>query len=221
MTRLALLFDLDGTLIDSINLLLQSMEAAFAGRAHRPKVDSWTAGIGKPLRAQLAEWASDENDVEQLVQRYRDYQDQHLEALTSAYPHVLDVLAWARARGHAMALVTSKGRGMTERSLSQVGLAGMFNCEVTVESTTRHKPRPEPVLHALAALDIPANRALFVGDSTHDMEAGRAAGVLTAAAIWGPFSREQLAVAEPTYWLDTMLDLKPIVERLESGESDL
>lgn len=216
MTRLALLFDLDGTLIDSISLLLQSMEAAFAGRTHRPSVTTWTAGIGKPLRVQLAEWASGDDDVEQLVQRYRDYQDHHLEALTTAYPHVIDVIAWARSRGHAMGLVTSKGRGMTERSLKEVGLAGMFDCEVTVESTTRHKPMPDPVLHALRALDIPTNRSLFVGDSTHDMQAGRAAGVLTAAATWGPFSREQLVVANPTYWLDTMLDLKPIVEGLES-----
>jgi pyrophosphatase PpaX len=216
MTQLALLFDLDGTLIDSIGLLVQSMEFAFANRQNRPTVEYWTSGIGKPLRVQMAEWATDGEDVETLVSLYREYQNQHLEQLTTIYPDVLNVLQFAKTRGHRLALVTSKGRGMTERSLAHVGLAGMFDVEVTVESTERHKPLPDPVLFALDQLRVPAARALFVGDSTHDMHSGRAANVKTAAAKWGPFSTEELRVTSPDFWLDSMLDLMPIIERLES-----
>ena len=75
MTRLALLFDLDGTLIDSIELLLQCAEFAFVGRTRAPSRAQWTAGIGTPLRTQLAEWADSEADADALVSRYRDYQD--------------------------------------------------------------------------------------------------------------------------------------------------
>lgn len=219
MTQLALLFDLDGTLIDSIDLLVQSMQYAFAERTHCPTVAAWTAGIGKPLRVQIAEWAIDGDDVERLVSRYREFQGSHLERLTTIYPNVLDTLTWAKTRGHALGLVTSKGIGMTERSLSHVGLAGMFEVEVTVESTTRHKPLADPVLFALDRLQIAAARALFVGDSTHDMHAGKAAGIRTAAATWGPFSADELRPTEPSFWLQEMTDLRPIVEFMELAAS--
>ncbi|HYW33108.1 MAG TPA: HAD-IA family hydrolase [Gemmatimonas sp.] len=210
--RMALLFDLDGTLIDSIELLLSCMEHAFVGRSPAPSRAEWTAGIGTPLRTQLAEWCDGEVAVEELVQKYRDFQDQHLERLTAAYPGVLEFFDWARGEGHATALVTSKGRGMTARSLEHVGLAGSFDVVVTYEDTDRHKPGPEPVRFALDRLGMPASRAIFLGDSTHDMYAGRAAGVRTAAALWGPFSREELLPAEPTWWLHSMSELRGIVE---------
>ena len=216
MKRLAILFDLDGTLIDSITLLLNSMEAAYEGRALRPTQAEWTAGIGIPLRTQLAKWSSGDADIEQLIARYRDYQSLHLESLTTAYPGVLEVLQWIRSRGHAIALVTSKGLGMTDRSLQHVGLANAFDVIVTAESTERHKPLPDPVWFALEKLDVARDHALFIGDSTHDMHAGSAAGVRTAAATWGPFSKAELQPAAPTYWLGTMHDLIPIIESLHA-----
>ena len=211
MPPLALLFDLDGTLIDSIELLLQCMEAAFTNRARRPTRDQWTAGIGTPLRTQLAEWSDGPDDVECLVDQYRAYQDVHLERMTSCFPEVTETLAWARDAGHATAIVTSKGRGMTDRSLRHVGLLNAFDAIVTFEETTRHKPLPDPVWLALERLGKTPDRAIFVGDSPHDMSAGLAAGVRTAAAEWGPFTRDELAVANPTYWMTRMGQLRGIV----------
>lgn len=211
MTKLAVLFDLDGTLIDSIDLLLQSMEAAFADRARRPTRPEWVAGIGTPLRTQLREWADSDDEVSDLVDRYRTYQDAHLERLTSLYPDVRETIEWVRRAGHATGLVTSKGRKMTDRSLQHVGLSALFDTIVTYEETTRHKPLPDPVDLALSRLSLPADRALFVGDSPHDMHSGRAAGVRTAAAQWGPFSRQELAPSNPSYWLTRMAELPDIV----------
>lgn len=211
MSRLALLFDLDGTLIDSIDLLLDSMTAAFDGRTRRPTRDEWVAGIGTPLRTQLAEWCESVGEIDGLVDRYRVYQDAHLERMTTLYPGVTETLVWARAAGHATGIVTSKGRIMTDRSLRHVGLLDAFDTIVTYEETERHKPMPDPVLLALTRLNMPADRALFVGDSPHDMGSGRAAGVRTGAAQWGPFSREALAPSNPTYWLTRMADLPGIV----------
>src|SRR5687768_10856489 len=121
MTRAALLFDLDGTLIDSIELILASMEHAFVGHHRFPTRPQWVAGIGTPLRTQLAEWCDDDAQVAALVERYREYQGLHLESLTTVYPGVVELLGWVRAQGHATAIVTSKGRGMTVRSLEHVG----------------------------------------------------------------------------------------------------
>lgn len=212
--RLALLFDLDGTLIDSIELLLVCMEHAFDGAARKPDRAAWTAGIGTPLRVQLAEWCDSDLDADAVVARYRAYQDIHLERMTTAYPGVPELLAWARAEGHLTGIVTSKGRVMTARSLEHVGLAGAFDTIVTYEETERHKPGPEPVLLALQRLAVPASRAIFVGDSPHDMFSGRAAGVRTAAATWGPFSHEQLAVANPTWWPASPSELQAILASL-------
>ena len=201
-------------MIDSIQLLVECAEFAFAGRVRAPTRAQWTAGIGTPLRTQLAEWADTTAEIDALVDRYRLYQADNLERLTSAFPGVLDTLAWARTAGHATGLVTSKGRIMTARSLAHVGLAHAFDTIVTYEETTRHKPLADPVLLALARLGIAPSNALYVGDSTHDMHAGNAAGVATAAAQWGPFSRAELESANPTYWMTKMSDLHAIAARL-------
>jgi pyrophosphatase PpaX len=75
---------------------------------------------------------------------------------------------------------------------------------VGADSVTKHKPAPEPVLLALELLQVRADEAVFVGDSPHDVHAGNAAGVDTIAALWGPFSREQLVASTPTYLLDSL-----------------
>jgi pyrophosphatase PpaX len=214
MSRLALLFDLDGTLLDSIDLLVECMTHAFAGRDRAPTRAEWVAGIGTPLRTQLAAWIDDPDEVEQFVERYRAHQDRHLERLTSLFPGVADTVRWARDRGHATGIVTSKGRGMTARSLRHVGLLDAFDTIVTYEETDRHKPLPDPVLLALDRLATPAARALFVGDSPHDMHAGRSAGVRTVAALWGPFSLDELAPAAPTWSLADIRELPPLVDAL-------
>ncbi len=216
MRNHALLFDLDGTLLDSFGLLLDSMEYAFAGRAVVPGRDAWSAGIGRPLRAQMREWHVAEHELDAVVGRYRVWQDKHLESGTTLYAGAREAVAWAKTAGVALGVVTSKGRGMTTRSLLHVNLHTVFDVIVTADDTTHHKPHPEPVHHALNALGIPPDRALFVGDSIHDMDAGRAAGTETGAALWGPFSRAVLAPAQPTHWLQTLADVAPVMEQLAS-----
>ena len=210
----ALLFDLDGTLLDTIDLLLDCMEYAFAGRTVVPSREAWTASIGTPLRGAMRDWGVAEQEIEAVVARYRAHQDVHLERMTRVFPGTHDVLRWARAEGHALGVVTSKGRGMTDRSLRHVGLADAFDVVVAADDTTRHKPDPAPVHHALAQLGIAPAQALFVGDSTHDMHAGRAAGTATGAALWGPFSRDALAATHPSHWLHSLHEVPAVVETL-------
>ncbi len=215
MRKLALLFDLDGTLIDSIGLLVASMQYAYEGREHQPPVPEWLAAIGTPLDGMLRRWARDDADVEHLRGRYREFQFANHDAMTTAYPGVVETVRALRADGHALAVVTSKLAVGATRSLEFVGIADCFSAVVGIESTTRHKPHPEPVFHALERLGgIPPERAIFFGDSTHDMHAGNAAGVVTAAALWGPYSREQLAVSNPQHWLTGFAEVRTLVDRL-------
>ena len=215
MPRPAILFDLDGTLIDSIDLLVTSMVYAFEGRDVQPPLEEWIAGIGRPLDAMLRTWARDEEDVLALRARYREYQFANHDAKTHAYPGAVDTVRALHAAGYPLAVVTSKLEYGARRSLKWIGVDDCFTAIVGIDATAKHKPEPEPVWHALALLgDIPPAEALFIGDSTHDMHAGNAAGVATAAALWGPFSRAQLETAHPRYWLNGFDDVRALVDRL-------
>ena len=214
------IFDLDGTLIDSVGLILESARHAFTSLGRTPPTDAqWIAGIGTPLVAQLREFARDDADVAELVSGYRSYQREHHDRLTRPFPQVAATLIALRNAGHPTAIVTSKAEDIARRSVAHTGLAHLIDTIVGIESCTRHKPDPEPVHVALARLGADPARALFVGDSPHDVASGNAAGVATVAALWGPFTRETLAVARPVHWLERFEDLPALVRSLDPGHA--
>jgi pyrophosphatase PpaX len=214
----AILFDLDGTLIDSIGLLLESVHHAFATHeGRRPTTEEWVAGIGRPLEWQIRPYVRSDEELDAIRDAYRTYQRANHDRLTKAYQQVPEVVAGLRARGHPMALVTSKISELANRSLAWVGLAEHFDVVVGADATTLHKPDPAPVWYALERLGVPAERAMFVGDSPHDMAAGNAAGVVTVAALWGPFTRAQLEPSAPSHWLERVDELPALVERAFPG----
>jgi pyrophosphatase PpaX len=131
-----------------------------------------------------------------------------------AFPGVPEALDALTARGVRMAVVTSKLEPSARRSLEFLGLSRHFEAVVGLESTVRHKPDPEPVRHALVRLEAVAGEAVFIGDSPHDVLAGNAAGVATVAALWGPFTRDELAVAHPRAWAARVEDLMGVLEEL-------
>jgi pyrophosphatase PpaX len=210
----AVLFDLDGTLIDSVELIVNSALYAFEKCGHAPPpAEEWLADLGLPLRTMFGRFMDDESAVEQLIAGYREYQLANHDRLVRPYDEVASTLTALHQRGHALAVVTSKAEPLAQRGLAHVGLDGFFDVIVGLESCTRHKPDPEPVHIALERLGIAPDVAAFVGDSPHDMAAGRAAGVTTIAALWGPFTRAQLASSEPDYYIERMSELLPIVGR--------
>ena len=208
----AVLFDLDGTLIDSIDLIVNSARHAFEKCGHAmPAAEEWVADLGTPLRAMFGRFVTDEAVMAELVVGYREYQLANHDRLVRPYDEGGATLRTLHKRGFALAVVTSKVESLAQRGLAHVGLDGFFDVVVGLESCTRHKPDPEPVHIALDRLGLPPESAAFVGDSPHDMSAGRAAGVTTIAALWGPFTRDQLAVSGPDYYIERMGELLPIV----------
>jgi pyrophosphatase PpaX len=198
----AVLFDLDGTLIDSIGLIVDAMHHAFEGfDGTVPEDSSWMAGIGTPLFKQLALYARSPEELDTLRERYRAYQFIHHDAVIKEYPGTTAMLENLHARGLVMGIVTSKGDELARRGLELTGLAKYLPVVISADSVTKYKPEPEPVLLALERLGVDAGDALMMGDSPHDISSGNAAGVRTIGALWGPFTREQIAVAKPTYWL--------------------
>lgn len=213
----AVLFDLDGTLVDTIELLLRSVRHAFRDRAGRvPSEAEWVAGIGTPLVTQLRPFAADDTDLALLVASYREYQHEHHDRLTRCYDRVVDVVAQLKRDGHPTGVVTSKSDAIARRSLAHVGLLELMDVVIGADSTARHKPDPEPVRVALERLDYSPTNAIFVGDSPHDIGSGNAAGVVTVAALWGPFDRDTLERANPTHLLGDIGELSALVARIQS-----
>jgi pyrophosphatase PpaX len=210
--RVAVLFDLDGTLVDSIDLLVASMEYAFAGRERRPPLAEWLALIGTPLDAMLARWAEGPADVELLRARYREHQLAKHDEMLKLYPGMVETVRALHADGHPLAVVTSKLEVGARRALKFARIEECFAAVVGIDHTARHKPDPEPVHHALARLGVAPERAMFVGDSTHDMQAGRAAGVYTVAVLWGPYTREQLLPTGPDAFIEAFDELRGVVD---------
>jgi pyrophosphatase PpaX len=218
LRRYAVLFDLDGTLIDSIGLLLASMQHTFAGREGRaPTEEEWIDGIGTPLAEQLSPFVESDEDAQALVARYRAYQRQHHDRLTNPYEGVLETLEQLYNWGHPLGVVTSKSNEMMERGLRHTGMDVYMKTMIGCDSSALHKPDPFPVRMALDELGYEAHEAVFVGDSPHDIASGNAAGVSTIAALWGPFSRSQLALYKPTLYLERITDLPRTIQRLQAG----
>lgn len=198
-----ILFDLDGTVADSIELILSSARHAFSGFAGRaPDDDEWRAGIGRPLLSVLREYSADESEAQRLLARYREYQLEHHDSLLRPYPGLHDVLNELGARGHRLGIVTSKADWLAERALEHLGIREKFEVLIGCDSCVNHKPHPEPVERALALMNVPSSSAIYVGDSPHDVECGRAAGVATIGVTWGAFTRSELEASGA----DTVID---------------
>src|SRR5207249_5736399 len=176
-------------------------------RGHEPSDDVWMQGLGTPLWVQFRHFTEDPAEIEAMVATYRAYNLAHHDELVRPYAGVVEAVLALRDRGKSLGLVTSKMRSGALRGLRVAGLEDAFRVIVGADEVTHPKPHPEPVLMALERLSAPAAGAVFVGDSRHDLECGRAAGVKTAAVLWGPFDRAHLADLEPDYWLETPADL--------------
>ncbi len=201
MVLRAALFDFDGTLVDTTELIYQSMRHATGevlGRDDLPR-EVLLANVGQPLPRQME--LLDAERAEALLESYRLHNNEHHDSLIGEFPGVEGSLARLRSAGVQIAVVTSKRRPSVEMALKRFpGLGGVVDRFVTMEDTEEHKPRPGPLLKGLELLGgVPRDEAAYVGDSPFDVEAAKAAGVTSVAVSWGAFSEDTLRSAEPDH----------------------
>lgn len=178
------LFDLDGTLIDSGAMILASYRHATRTVLARDVPDEVLAAFvgGGSIREHMR--ALDEARADELVRVYREHNEPLHDAL-EAFDGVEDLLGRLSAQGRKLGVVTAKRRRTVDLAFAVLPLERYFDAVVTTDMTERHKPHPEPVLKALELLDADPAEAAFVGDSPFDVAAGKAAGVFTVAVTWG------------------------------------
>lgn len=212
----AVLFDLDGTLADTVELILRSFR--HTARTHLgsvPPDSAFLEGIGTPLPVQVGGLARTEEERVDMLATYVAYQRRMHDSMVRSFPGAGAVISELRRRGTAVAIVTSKARGIASRTMRVCELDDCFDFVVCGDEVERGKPDPEPVIRAMRALDVygEPERVVFVGDSPHDLRAGRSAGVKTAAVGWGPIERSILEAERPDYFLERMEEVLEITPR--------
>ena len=202
------LFDLDGTLIDSGPMIMASMRhASVTVLGREPDEEKVRAAIGGPgLVAQMREL--DPVLVDELVESYRAH-NEPLHATLEAFDGVLELLPLLRKRGHRLGIVTAKRVATVHLAFERFPvLAETTEVLVGAEDTVRHKPDPDPVLEALARLGARPEDAVYVGDSPFDIRAGKAAGTFAVAVGWGGIHPdERLLREEPDALVHTTEEL--------------
>ncbi|MCH2459441.1 MAG: HAD-IA family hydrolase [Gemmatimonadetes bacterium] len=203
-------FDLDGTLADTVELILCSYRHTMKVHLGEALPDQrWLSTIGTPLVSQLRGFARNEAEVERMLETFTVFQRGLHDDMVRPFPGAGALLDTLRAGGIRLAVITSKRRAVASQTLEVCGLRNSIDLLVTVEDVDHGKPDPESVEKALSALGLTDCReeVLFVGDSPFDLQAGRAAGTRTAGVSWGPFERRTLEAEHPDYFLETFEDL--------------
>lgn len=207
-------FDLDGTVVNTIPLIIASYEHAMVEiLGERPTPTQARSWIGETLYATFS--ARHPDRAQELIDSYVAWNAEHLAELLEEFPgtpQLLDALATA---GVVTGVATSKRRVSAENTLRHAGLAGRLPVTVAMEDTEAHKPHPEPLLLALSRLGGRPGQAAYVGDAVVDILAARAAGMAAVAASWGAASREVLMAAGPDFLVDSVPELQALL--LPSG----
>lgn len=206
------LFDLDGTLIDSGPLILASMQHAVRSVLGR-EIPAEELGMhigGQGLLAQMT--AIDAQHADALVEAYREHNDGLHETL-EAFDELLTLLPGLKAEGRKLGIVTAKRHRTVALALHRFpALEEAFDLVVAHEDTDRHKPDPDPVLLAVDRLGGTTGEAVYVGDSPFDIGAAKAAGVFSVAVGWGGIHPdERLLAEEPDAFVRTPEDLLGVI----------
>ncbi len=209
MSIKTILFDLDGTLIDTNELIHNSFEHTFAYYGYSFTREEILQFNGPPLIDTFSDL--DPDLAEEMITTYRKHNLEHHNDYVKLFPNVKETLAELHGAGIKMGIVSAKMRPGVELGLEITGIDPFFDSIVTIDDIKNPKPHPEPVLKGLSALDGKPESSIMVGDNYHDIESGKNAGLQTVAVAWSLKGEKYLQQFNPTYTIDDMKDLLKIV----------
>ncbi|KPK20393.1 MAG: HAD-IA family hydrolase [Betaproteobacteria bacterium] len=204
-----LVFDWDGTLMDSAGAIVSALQSACADLALPvPSDEEARYIIGLGLNDAMSHILPDvdPDNYPRVVERYRFHYLQR-DADTALFPGAVELVAALREAGFLLAVATGKGRRGLERVLESTGLKELFHASRCADEG-HSKPDPGMLGALLEELAVTNNRALMIGDTTHDMEMARAAGVARVAAAYGAHPRNALLCYEPVACVDNLMELR-------------
>jgi pyrophosphatase PpaX len=201
-----ILFDLDGTVVDTVVLIRESHRYAVRTVLGQELSDErLVANVGKPLLEQMHAFSPEHAD--ELYRVYREWNHAHTAELIASYDGISGLLDTLTAAGRQLGLVTSKSRDAVDLAFRSLDVGRYFDIVVSADDSERHKPDPAPLLLALERLGRGVDGACYIGDSPFDIQAGQGAGMVTVAVTWGFFGPDDLAAVRPDLTCDTVADL--------------
>jgi pyrophosphatase PpaX len=206
----AVVFDLDGTVVDSVELIILSFQHAIRevlGREiSREESIAW---VGRPLHEQMVLFSPEHAD--ELVQVYREWNHREHDRMLKLYDGILQLLDSLNHAGVKIGLVTSKSRFTTQMAFDLTGIEAYFDASVCSDESTGNKPSPDPIFTCLEQLGVEPAEAAYVGDSPADMQAAHAAGVEAIAVTWGVFGVGALEAEKPDLLVHTIAELQEVL----------
>ncbi|WP_397539888.1 pyrophosphatase PpaX [Rummeliibacillus pycnus] len=206
-----LLFDFDGTLLDTNELIIQTflhvLEPEFPGKFTREDMIPF---IGPSLMESFS--TIDSMRAEEWVRQYRRWNDEHHDELAKEFEGVKSTLFVLREKGIRLAIVSTKGLDSLSKGIRLLGIEDLFEVVVSMDDVKHVKPDPEPILLALKKMHLEKDNVLMIGDNSHDIVGGQNARVRTAGVAWSMKGEEFLMQFKPDYMLHRMTDLITIVE---------
>jgi pyrophosphatase PpaX len=216
--RDVVLFDLDGTVLDTYAPILESMRYATKTVLGEPLPDAeLIAKVGQPLVVQMQTFAADHGYApevaDELTRVYREFNERDLDEKSKPFPGVPEAIAALKNAGFTVGVVTSKRVALATKSLKAHGLFDVFACVNGAEDSAAHKPDPEPLLAAAKKLGVSPDRCVYVGDSPYDLQAAHAADMPCVGVAWGKFfGREVLLEQMPSVLIASPEELVGAVE---------
>ncbi|MCL2784881.1 MAG: HAD-IA family hydrolase [Propionibacteriaceae bacterium] len=204
------LFDLDGTLVNTIDLIVASYQHSFRTvLGHEWDVDEIKSWIGQSLVGSLKNAVPDRAD--ELFDAYVEWNHAHTPDMLSDYPGVHDLLSDLLAAGVRLGCVTSKRYAGAQWALDLAHLAELVPLVISHDDVSNHKPHPEPLTAGAAKMNCAIDDTVYIGDALVDIQAARAAGMECIAVTWGAGDREALIAANPTWVVDTAEELRSVL----------
>jgi pyrophosphatase PpaX len=204
------LFDFDGTLVDTIPLIVQSCQRALNAVAglkfDDEEIKSWIGG--GPLRTRFEFVSKGQGD--QIYAAYQEWYWSDHDVLAKAFAGIPDLLRGLNIARRQCSIVTSKRRHDAQRGLQHTGLQSLISVAAAMEDTVQHKPGPAPLLYACHKLGVAPSDCVYVGDAVADMEAAAKAGMVSVGVTWGAGTLVDLESAAPSHIVDdprALLDL--------------
>lgn len=211
----SVVFDLDGTLVDTIDLIVRSFNYTLKFLAGRDFTREEVIALFGPTEPVIIDRFAKPGEREEAYRLFfQTYENEH-DRLVRVFPGVPALIRGIQSAGLGVGLVTNKGRRTTEITLQKLGLMPFFRAVVTGDEADRPKPDPSGIERALEKLDTRPEEALFVGDAPVDILAGRAAGTATCAVSWGGVHPlEETLAAGPDYVCRSAEELAGLIQRL-------
>ena len=206
-----LLFDFDGTLLDTNELIIQTflhvLEPEFPGKFTK---DDMVPFIGPSLIESFS--TIDASKAEEWVRQYRLWNSEHHDELAKEFEGVKSTLQELKNKGIRLAIVSTKRYDSLIKGIRLLDIEDLVEVIISMDDVKNVKPDPEPILLALEKMHLKKEDVIMIGDNSHDILGGKNAGVKTAGVAWSLKGEDFLMQFKPDYMLHDMKDLLTIVE---------